>query len=347
MIVYPYKILQCGFYRRGQKRPLFGQFVEWMGDFVEWVHARPNVQATATFHDEESSVRSVYCSDAFLSGDHGCGMILWNELPSMKEGVPTLAMDSKVGKAAAKTEGLDENSLPGWPSYFWFYPSHGAVVSIVPDNMLGFRSSGIAQLKRYLGAYLSKRSRYAIRRKIAESASSKDVEIIRWQNAGRRYRIMDLSVRFDAKEIHLPGPIETILERCEEIRKLVISSRLDFDVPNEFELLERVLSFIGADSNEMADNRRTLNFRSEMDWTPTRMELAGTIKKWERDVSTGNGRKIGVKFRNDQKTYWFGDALGRQEMELDEKIVAKVLWDHKRRVSETMTQVKDQLHYRG
>lgn len=326
MIIYPYTIEKCGFYKRGGKNPEFGAIKDMLPLFVNWVNNRPNVVGTSTFEDAEANVRRVLCLEAFRGENDDFGIILWNEIPQHEDGVPSIPIKSRVGNVKASTTEMPEESIPGWPTYLWIVPNKSLIVSLVPDNMKGFRSSGITQAKKYLEHYMKLHSQYVVYEQKKEEVNSVEKEISGWR-AGDNTPNPQLYCKFHTKELRLPGFINYIRQKCNEIRKLTVKSKLDLEMPQDKTLLDAALKFIGLSNREENNLKDQIKYRTQMDWTPSKEDLEEVIRQWEAKVNDEkNGYELGVTFKGNSTIYWFDRARGKQELEITPELQNAVLW---------------------
>ncbi|QKY70291.1 hypothetical protein [Lentibacillus sp. CBA3610] len=182
MIIYPYKIEECGFYKRGEKKPEFGEPSHLIRDFLKWLHSKTSILSTATFDSSEDNIRRVFCIETVSDEkEESYGVVLWNEIPQHEEGVSFIPLKSKIGNVKASTIETSEESIPGWPTYLWFVPKKSLVVSLVPDNMRGFRSSGIKQARKYFENFLYYKSSYVVKENTHEDQQEIEHNIIGWR----------------------------------------------------------------------------------------------------------------------------------------------------------------------
>lgn len=326
MIIYPYRIEECGFYKRGEKHPEFGTLDQFLPEFVKWINSRENIQATATFRDEESPIPSVYCVEAFpISNYHEYVVVLWNEIPQHEEGINSIPIDGKVGNVQASTNRMEDESIPGWPTYLIIVPSKSLIVSLIPDNMRGHRSPGIVQARRYLKSYLKHKSPYAKSEIINEDLTVMEKKISGWSHEEKTME--NLYTRLSTKELKRRGNLNKVYEEYNNIYKIVSKTSLNFRIPRErsilFKTMKNVMGF-----NVTEKNNDQVNYRVELDWTPNREEISEIIGTWENKINVKEvNYEVGVKFSGESdKIYWFSESRGRFELEIPENLERETLW---------------------
>lgn len=330
MIVYPYKVIECGFYKYGNGVPDFGSLTEFLPGFIDWINKREFISETATYQDSESTVPRTLCLEAFSfpSGEE-YGFVLWNEVPKFDEGIGIIPLGSKVGEASVELTETDGDSIPGWPVYVIIVPSDSLLVSLVPDNRRGFRSSGIVQVRRYFREYLKVKSKYAIKQDVAREVRNVDKDILGWsRNGGNPAK--NYSIRFRAREIKTQGKLNRIINDYKNIYKLVTSSEISIEIPDEQDRLEKLMNLLFSTELEGYEEDR-VSYRAEIDFNPKKLDIEALIGKWEDMVNEGyTNYEIGVRFRGESsKVHWFGKARGVFNYEIDQELRNKTLWRYR------------------
>jgi len=328
MIVYPYKIDECGFYQRGSTEPSFGYLIEFLPEFIEWINKKELIVETATYQDNESQTPRTFCFEAFqIPHSDSYGFVFWNETPQFDEGIASVPLSSEVGNVKVDINEGNEDSISGWPVYIIIDPNLSLLVSLVPDVFRGSRRSGIPQIRRYFREYLKMKSNYAIKQGLVNGIENTTEEIIGWGIEGSNYS-KNYSIRFNTKELRTKGKLARIIEKYNKIYKLVMSSEINFEIPTERSIFERAIALIFPDSLE-GKSMDKANYRAEIDFNPTKNDMNKLIEHWGKEVDRGNeSYEIGVRFSGESnRVYWFSQARGVFEHEIDDEIKNKSLWN--------------------
>lgn len=325
MVIYPYKVISSGFYQRGETTPLFGDLKDFLPGFIEWVHSRNSIIETKTFEDQEQTVISVYCLDAFLiKNTSSYGVVLWNELPQHEDGMLSVPLSSNIGDVEVETSEITEDNIPGWPTYLYIVPENELITIIVPRNMGGFIGSGIPQVRRYFTEYLKLRSEYVVREKVHESQDEYTHRIYRLKdNKGTEWK--NLNVRFHTKELRTKGNFDKITSQSNQIYKLVTRSSLNKDFKDDKNFIDKIFDHLFKIEAEHESN--TVNYKSEIDWDGND-NINNIIDFWENKINNNKTEfDIGVRFRGESgKIYWFSNARGRFDYKLPRKLNRMRLW---------------------
>lgn len=326
MIIQLYKLEKCGFFKRGENEPVFGTPSEWFHSFTEWVLDRPNVMATATFDYRGNTTRRVFCT-ATTSDDNGnFGVALWNEAPAGEEGVDYIPFSSSVGSVRAVTQPLPNESIPGWPTYLWFIPDQLIIAALVPDNMRGFRSTGVPQARNYFRAYLELYSKFVVKARLVDGLTGTSDEIVGYRRDDSEEPEPKLTAYFETTPLYLPRRLGEFLDHWSDIRKLVIEAKVSSPLPSQENFLDRLLSYIGASTKRNMVSEEQAKYRLAMDWQPqSQQELDSMINSWE-SRGGGDNYSAGVQFKGSSKIHWFGYADGKGTVEISNNLSSQRLW---------------------
>lgn len=330
MDIHIYELTKCGFYPRGEEEPRFGEIGEWWDRFVRWVEDKGDWSLTHTFDRPEDVPRRLYCADTVRDELGNFGVALWNEAPMRGRDVAYLPSSGRVGEVRARTRRFPSGSIAGWPAYLWFIPRRSLVVALSPESFGGYRGSGIRQAREYFRRYLETNSTYAHYRTIGGSETESEEVIVGYGPPGEEEADPRLRPRFETRPLYGRGPLQEILDRSDDIRKIVKSYTVTADLPERRSQIERALNLILAqpgDERHLGENgwidRR--NFRVESTWHPSREALIREIEEWESRDPADN-YYVGVYFDGDPKIRRFDKEQGKMSVELDGNFADEPLW---------------------
>lgn len=322
MDIHVYQLEMCGFYGRGDGSPRFGAVSDWWPEFCEWVDKQ--VGLTNTYSDVKDLPSRVYCVGAFEDGRGNLGATLWNEAPSYMQGVAYLESAKLVGEAAAKTTRLPPDTIPGWPTYIWFIPDRGLIVSLSPDDFGAAQSSGMRQTRKYFGNYLQHHSGYLhVKRTVTDDGEVKDNRL-GYSDYGDSTPDPEVEPYFLTTPLRGNGPLDVIRERREDIHKIVKNYSIDTLLPDQRSMFNRMTRPLVNNpvTNTFLDNqqargegevdRRTV--RVEYSHTPTSEELELEIQEWEKKDFADN-YSVGVYFSGDTQIRRFDRPMRKLKVE--------------------------------
>lgn len=308
------------------KEPEYGDMAEWWEEFTQWVRDRRNVADTATFTQSKRTTTQVYCTNTVEDGEDNFGVTLWNRIPDTEEGVAYITVNSAVGNVVADAQPLPgEDAIPGWPTYLWYMPAYRVLVSLVPDNMRGFRSTGMPQAREYFLQYLSSHSmRYVAKRRIEDGMTEATYEILGYRRTPMEEPDLAITPYFETSLWYQPGLPSDIRKERGKINKLVTETTVHTLQPSETNALDTLLSAVGADTTSRAPDEKA-KYRIALDWEPTEQDLERLIDDWKRREDKDN-YSVGVQFRGSSKIHWLGRIDGKGSVDVPTAFSNKRLW---------------------
>ncbi len=307
--------------------PEFGDFADWWEDFTQWIRGRTNVADTATFTQSKRTTTQVYCTNTVEDGNGNVGVTLWNRIPDTEEGVAYITVDSTVGNVVADAQALPgTDAIPGWPTYLWYVPDHAVLVSLVPDNMRGFRSTGMPQAREYFLQYLCEHSpRYVAKQRIEDGMTEATYELLGYRRNPSDEPDLKLTPYFETSLWYVPGlPIE-IRRNARKINKLVTETTVNTLQPTETNALDTLLAGIGGDTVSRASDEKA-KYRMIVDWEPkSEQDVERLINDWEQRQDKDN-YSVGVQFKGSGKIHWLGRIDGKGTVDVPTAFSNRRLW---------------------
>ena len=115
-----YVVDRCGYYRKKKQVPEFLPLDETLHDIRDWIAHQDELRTAKVFEKDGLGLYFhkviVHGSDIFVS--------LWNEVPASRRGAMAIAGNAPPGDSSIATLRSDEGDIVGFPSYYWFIPSH-------------------------------------------------------------------------------------------------------------------------------------------------------------------------------------------------------------------------------
>jgi len=311
-----FRATRAGFYEHGHHEPVFGSYVELLEDVHHWANT-PGllVSNTATFSveegdDEEATENKhlpVYCYESVRDEDTGDALLtLWNETEHADGEVAGVHGNQAVGDAEVEVQQFEEDSIPGYPTYFWFCPEHSLVAAV--QEIGRYRLIGREGMHRYLTGFLSLFSQWAI---INEDD---DTEIVGYGVNGEEH---PRAVRpyFRSNPVDRPGQIEIIKRRRADIRKIIRKSEFPNLRPNQDNVFR---SFLGSFfiPDQIDHPLVTDRYKIEMDYRPSRAELDDMIDSWQQEDFDG-WNDLGFVMSGEQTPRWVSHSRARRDILID------------------------------
>lgn len=304
-----YRINKAGYYRMGATDAAFGNVSEMLEDLKAWAEPK-TLKETKTFEADEERYPTYLVDSRQTAGDWA--LLLWNEVPSNGQRMPSLSEDSMFGhEPNVIMNPIQEGSIPGYATYFWLIPELNLMATVRLHNKLTSQGS----LQKYLQCFLKQSSRHVVAEVVETEDGSHEVQI-----SGYKANIDDLNEedrryypRFSASLIKNPGRHEVIRQKANFVKKIERVIELDLSQPEELGLWQKMLDFVqlGADQGVGASTKIKYIVSPDV----TLEDINQMIEDWDQDASEIND--YGFIFQGEpNKTYWLSNSLSRTQFDL-------------------------------
>jgi hypothetical protein len=293
-----YTVNQCGYYKRGESTPEFGDLVDTLNHLREWVKGK-NLKDTATYKErDEFRILPAYCHK-ILSNDFGEYLLTtWNKVPSNKDTIASIQGDEPANEATINTQKFPHKSIPGYPTYFWILPEKNRIITISIDGML----NGMEQLKKYFSNFLAVHAPFAIK-------ESEDHEDLQAEEVDLRVKIIGytpdinlfppqrLSPRFETFLFDRGSQsAQYVRERLELVRRIATKRELRFDNDEERDIVNNMLSMLKYKGKRKPS--KITRLRTEIDFaSPTEEEFNEILRGWREHINSTDSEWDDLGFR--------------------------------------------------
>ena len=157
-----YSVNKCGYYKHGASEAIFGNLPIILSQLRNWA-TQPQfcLDSTCTFSLTENDGDSlrVFCFDILPNNANGDYFLTtWNETPSNQGKVPSVSGNQPVGSAQVHLNEIEEGTIPGYATYFWFIPELNIFLTIRFQHLL----NGQQNLVKYINGFIEQRSDHAV-----------------------------------------------------------------------------------------------------------------------------------------------------------------------------------------
>lgn len=310
-----YKIQECGLYERGSdKSAIFDNLEVFLDDLMNWVtlEGKP-LKETCTYAPfDDKDVKKTFCYD-IKKINNDFLLITWNESATTNNKVPSILGSSRVGEANINFNDINEDEIPGFPTYFYFMINEGKVATISFD----YTQNGRLNLEKYLREFFSKLSSYV------DSSLQKNIDgsfehiIHSWSDLeGNIYK--NLIGKMHLQLIRNKGKIDFLIKNHSQIRKIHQHNKIS---TTDFLKISKWQSFANRILQKYDQvNEKTIKFTLETEYQPeNKEELIKILEEWESQSSL-NSKWDDLGFSllgNSSKIYWLSKSIANNEFELD------------------------------
>lgn len=303
-----YEITKCGYYKYGEDKAKFGNLAEITPQIHCWLKERDSIDMTCTYKTDENRPQSTYCFDTIYNNKNKDLFITtWNETPSNRGKVPSVSAKEKVGQATVYKNDIEKDSIPGYPTYFWFIAELNKLATIRIDS----NYNGKYNLVNYMRGFIEKFTNNAVMQEEAD-----DLEKILGYRKEPDAEILDLIPCFDARILRKSGELQLILDNYSKIRKIIRKSRLDLNIQQDLNFFQKMIQKLGIENFNGEQENNALRFYYEIPFTPSQLEIREIINNAKRDgLSSIND--VGFQFKNDTRTYWLSNSIIKYEEKIE------------------------------
>lgn len=309
MTVTFYSVSQCGFYRFGQESPEFGNMSGLISDLHRWSQGKVLADTKITEASGDGAQLPIYLSDIHLhKGD--ALLEMWNEVPAAKDGkINSAPAQARVGEVTVVANKVARGTIPGYPTYFWFVPEHQVMATLRFDQLI----TGQKAMQEYCEQFLSAQSSHAVLMPASEDENLA-VEVYGYRRDERHAASSQLSPRFRTRIFTKPGPIDLIVKRVADIRRVYRRAELELRDNSERAYWQRALRILGMSTP--AQQPKKARMQATMSAQLTRAELDSLIEDW-KSKHDSKWDDYGFKFQSEPHVHWLGGARASGGFEID------------------------------
>lgn len=305
-----YSIQECGLYKGNEFQ--FGN----IGDILQQLTAWYNDKAmNAPFSDRKTYERlddllPAYCFSIIHNQNRSLYLLtLWNETYQNEGAVFSINYDSHgLGENLPINEtNLPEDSIPGFATYFLFSPQHNKVAIIKFNHTLLL---GKTQLDFFLQNFIAKYSDYVV----YQENEAQDYKVLGFRQNDNQV-IQQLKPKFKTSVLRLPTVIESIINRCDDIRQMIVHKKIPNQAQNNQNFLTNWLRWFT--NVEYQAQNHDLHVKTEVNITPTIDNLQETIDNW-LEIQHEHNENLGFKFKGSaNEVIWVNSMIAKQEVEIE------------------------------
>lgn len=300
-----YDIQRCGFYKYGDNQVLFGNISDTLKDLHQWVQGASLSETKV--HDHIGSILGTYVAALEPSqGNKSYLLVLWNQVPSTEAGVLSLKTDAVIGQQQTLIENpIEQDSIAGYPTCFWFIPEKNCFASIVFEKGL----TGKRALELYLFNFLRHCSQY-----VQVGQSEDGEEVIYFVDPNNEDNQTYRRPYFVSKVCHKTTKKQFFEKRLDKVRKILFRTHFNASQKVPYEGYQKLLNILGCSlpSNYL---EKQLSYQVEMTVDEHSIDFETLYQTWEDEFEELN-IDYGFKLTGDSTPYWFSGSIAKGEFEL-------------------------------
>lgn len=306
-----YNIRKCGYYARGGDRHEFGSIDSILPQLFDWVSQEGfTLEDTCTYRaeDEENVLRTFCCNirNQRITGDYL--LTLWNETPSVDGRVASVDIHNPVGQATVHLNDLEDGTIAGYPTYFWFLPDENVFATVRVNAGL----NGHPNMMRFFKGFVDIFSDHVVRDEDPDEDGN--YSIVGYRCAVDDDILDNLYPAFHSVPLRNPGELDFIREHRGKIRKLHRKTTLTVNAEEHLDFWQQLMTM--ARLRQAPDLRQNADVTYALPFTPSGEELEGIIEEWQEGVGTG-WDDIGFSIKGEQQPLWLSTSLAKTSREFE------------------------------
>ncbi|MFK1708417.1 hypothetical protein [Klebsiella quasipneumoniae] len=313
-----YRVHECGYYSWGNNTPVFGSLQELLTDLHLWCTDK-SIENTKLYEPQAGSdYMATYLLDINRLGDDWL-VTTWNEVPSTEAGVASVMRDSSVTAPDVVMNQIQDNSIPGYATYFWILPSYGLFASLRFKNRT---QTGQPPFRKYIEQALSLISSYV---RYGEDEEDGSRRVIGYAPTGEDLMSPSPSPRFKTSLAYDVGNREYIRENANRVNKIIRKETLRLNHADERQWWQSALSRLGISSGNDYRRMDEVNVRYELrpDFFGLQ-DIDSMMQEWDDSEHVrSEWDDYGFTFKgNAAKVHWLSHSTLTASAELN------VIWDN-------------------
>jgi hypothetical protein len=296
-----YDLREFGIYRWGGAR-LFGEVPQILQELQHWSVGK-TISETKTY---DTGRGGQVLPSYFLSLHEARGTFLlglWNETPSTDGAVASISENAPVGTTRVTMNEIEEGSIPGVATYFWFVPGSNVVATV----RFHHPGTGISQMRTYLRMFMERFCSHAV-------TDENDGELV---TVG--YREHADSEVFKARPKIALAPHrrdaerQIILDRAPLVRKIEKKGVLMLTARDDRAVWQKLLHAFHIDEPTVRPHEVKMSYEVEVEGL-TEAEVAAVMDSYDEEDGQND---YGFKFAGDAQVHWLGKEVARDTLTLD------------------------------
>jgi hypothetical protein len=300
-----YTVPVCGYCKRGEDVPEFGTLASMLEDILDWSEGKSLAETRIDKPRATDNRLPALLLDAQSSGSRYL-LSLWNEVPSTDGRVASVQIDSGVGEPAVVMNEIQEGTIPGFATYFYFIPDRDLVIA----TRFQHKTYGNAAMRAYIRAYLRFCGRYTRYDEIGEDPTKLLGYAEPDSDEPKKYR-----PSFATEPYEKPGEHKKLINEAHRITKIVRKTSLDLSKAENTAFWQKLLQYAHLRPPRKPNSLVRVNYNVEVSVKPD--EVRSIIRDWDNENPEEDWEDVGFMLSGEQTPYWLSHANARTSLKLD------------------------------
>ena len=309
-----YKIKRCGLYARAKQGSTttakFLNVSELLEDLKQWAIGK-TLADTDVFKNKNNNGFCTYLADIKTNSGSAL-LVLCNQVPSTEAGVVSLPKNSMVGSIQqADANSIKKDSIPGYPTYFWFVPSRNIFATICFSTTVNGRSD----MEKYIRQFMKQFSKHVVK-ELDKQTNKLELKGYSLDPNNQDETLYKYPPSFQSQLYPLAQGLDVLKKRSPEIKKITKKATAEYRTKLSKKLFQRALGlFTGIKRTPVASDTFTIDAEISIPNGLTEKEVQELYDEWQDDASSFNFLDYGFTILGGEQL-WFSHALAKWEGEL-------------------------------
>lgn len=296
-----YEVTYCGYYNRQNNKLVSGNLAYTLNDLYQWAWRNEQIKDTATYEQTET-LQKTYCFNIERNTNNDYLIILWNQISEPNAKIPTISLNQDIGDTNFQSIDPGSDTIPGFPTYFWFIPSYGIMAK------LQFNNSPVRkrEIEYYIQNFLKKFSTQT-NHSINNNQSEEYIHINGYHDSKNNSYNPSLTPIFTTRQIIKQGNIDQIKNKITEIRKIVKKEHLNIYYNSDDDIISKLFQRMGI-NNKVTFEAEPIPIKYELNYQPSLEDFDNIVYNFFNN-NDGYTEDIGFYMRGKNSPYWLNKNI--------------------------------------
>jgi hypothetical protein len=315
-----YDIAKSGFYHYGADSKAFGDLNVVLQDIISEFSGQDLVYTCPYLPKKGADVLRTFLYDIKLDSSGSCLLSTWNESQIFKNGIASVNARNKVGTMSVNLTPPPEDSIPGYPTYFWFLPELNIYATVVMGEAM---LNGNQGMNLFMKKFMENFSSYAILDHLdgddaPQGNTNFGHRVVGYAEPGTPDNddMPRVTCHFETHLHRNLGQIEYIRRVRSRISNVVRRCGVDYSVNAQESLARAVIDDLSGGMTERENSKEPYKINYDISLCPSEKELEYMIDQWGVKYGLNKDDRVGFKVSGEQGVWWLDSSLARDDFEL-------------------------------
>lgn len=305
-----YKIEQCGYYEKNNKKAKLSNINETLDNLSEWLKGKTLDNTRTTNHlRAKADHLPVFCTGV-IKGTDTYIVTTWNQMESTDGKISSIPLAEPLSTISHKVSSakLPKGNIPGYATYFWFIPEENIMATIRLNHVL----TGHIGLDAYIKGFLTRFSKYTVLKNDPKDKTK--IKILGYGTSNTKFD-NNLYPRFETRPKRLKTEVNYLKKNINKITKVIRKCSINQNLSTDLDLLKSLGYKLGYSKPQEIEEMMELKF--ELKSKPTIQELNDIMELWDQDKAHDNWDDVGFKLKGCDNPIWLSSEVPTKDLSIN------------------------------